>query len=287
MLAVSFRNVARNQPEKTRKGQYASQCFFARTGASLLPRGLVSAAIARRGRARRHRVPLTIPRFRRRPPGREQPPPPQTLRSALPTAQTGAMDLAADTVAERLRDGATQSAALDALEAHAPPIPTATALAAAPALVDVLSAATEHAALDRAALLFGRLVAEAAPEPAAVFGAATQGERYAALFAPDLLVEATQRAASTGGQALTQEDARSFACIKAFMGPMCVRGQTQPYAAGGRTTMEALGIVSTVLLPRVALATGHCDRHVCTAPSVRPRRLLTRDGSACWRRCSG
>eukprot|EP01046_Picozoa_sp_COSAG06_P047440 COSAG06_NODE_6903_length_2723_cov_3.582317_1_plen_63_part_10 len=38
------------------------------------------------------------------------------------------MDLAAGTVAERLRDGATQTAALEALEDHAAPIPTATAL---------------------------------------------------------------------------------------------------------------------------------------------------------------
>ena len=126
-----------------------------------------------------------------------------------PAERTG-MDLAAATVAERLRDGATQTAALEALEDHAAPIPTATALAAAPALVDVVSAATEHAAFDRSALLLVRLLVEAAPEPAPIFGAACQGERLAALHAPALVVEATQRA-STGGQPLTLEDARSLA----------------------------------------------------------------------------
>ena len=157
------------------------------------------------------------------------------------------MDLAAATVAERLRDGATQSAALEALEDHAAPIPTATALAAAPALVDVVSAATEHATFDRAALLLVRLLVEAAPEPAPIYGAACQGERLAALWAPALMVEATQRA-STGGQPLTLEDARSLACSRAHESPAVVRGYTQPYVASGRTAMEYHGIVSTVLL---------------------------------------
>ena len=147
------------------------------------------------------------------------------------------MDLAAGAVAERLRDGATQSAALEALEGHAAPIPTATALAAAPALVDVLSGTMERPMLDRAALLLARLLAEAAPEPAPIYGAATRGERFAALCAPALVVEATQRA-STGGQPLTREDAWSFACSKANQGPACVRGFTQPCADAGRTSMD-------------------------------------------------
>ena len=40
--------------------------------------------------------------------------------------------LAAETVAERLRDRATRSATLTTLESHAAPIPTAVSLAAAP-----------------------------------------------------------------------------------------------------------------------------------------------------------
>jgi hypothetical protein len=192
------------------------------------------------------------------------------------------MDLGADTVAERLRDGATQSAALDALEALAAPIPTATALAAAPALVDVLARATEHAALDRAALLLARLLAEAALDPAPIFGAALRGERYAAFWAPDLLVEATQRA-STGGQPLTREDARSFACNRAWVGPSFVRGHTKFYTAVGGSTMEGMGIVSTVPAASAGFALAAHTFMLCATPSLRRGLLLiTRDKSACW-----
>ena len=187
------------------------------------------------------------------------------------------MDLGADTVPERLRDGATQTAALDALEALAAPIPTATALAAAPALIDVLARATEHAALDRAALLLARLLAEAAPEPAVIFGAALRGERYAAFWAPDLLVEATQRA-STGGQPLTREDARSFACNRAWAGPSFVRGQTKFFTAVGGSTMEGLGIVSTVPAASAGFALATHTFILCATPSLRRGLLLiTRD----------
>ena len=189
------------------------------------------------------------------------------------------MDLGADTVAERLRDGATQTAALDALEALAAPIPTATALAAAPALVDVLARATEHAALDRAALLLARLLAEVAPESAAIFGAALRGERYAAFWAPDLLVEATQRASTgSGGQPLTREDARSFACNRAWVGPSIVRGQTKFFTAVGGSTMEGVGIVSTVPAASAGFAlAAHTFMLLCATPSLRRGLLLTRD----------
>ena len=85
------------------------------------------------------------------------------------------MDVSAATVAESLRSEATRIATLDALEALAPPIPSAVALAAAPALVDAMATEKERAAFDRCGLLLGRLHAEAAPEPAAVFGAALVG----------------------------------------------------------------------------------------------------------------
>ena len=69
-------------------------------------------------------------------------------------------DLAPDTVAERLRDRASRSATLAALESHAAPIPTAVSLAAAPALVGLMAmdgAEVERDAYDRAGLLLGRL----------------------------------------------------------------------------------------------------------------------------------
>jgi hypothetical protein len=61
---------------------------------------------------------------------RSNPAPPQE-----PAPRHSMADLAADTVAERLRDRDTRSATLAALESHAAPIPTAVSLAAAPALL--------------------------------------------------------------------------------------------------------------------------------------------------------
>ena len=153
------------------------------------------------------------------------------------------MDLDAGTVADRLRSGVTRAAALDALEALAPPIPAAVALAAAPALVDVITTETERASYDRCGLLLGRLCVEAASDPAAVIGEAMGGDRLAALFGPALLVEALQRA-SSAEQPLTKADARSYACLWARECPLHVRGWTAVYATTGRTMVEYFGIVS-------------------------------------------
>eukprot|EP01043_Picozoa_sp_COSAG02_P028963 COSAG02_NODE_1784_length_10941_cov_179.259823_1_plen_94_part_10 len=84
-------------------------------------------------------------------------------------------DLAVETVAERLRDRATRSVALAALERHATPIPTAVSLAAAPALLGLMAmdaAEVERDVYDRAGLLLARLHAEALPDVAAVHAAA-------------------------------------------------------------------------------------------------------------------
>ena len=48
-------------------------------------------------------------------------------------------ELAAETVAERLRDRVTRSATLTALESYPAPIPTAVSLAAAPALLELMA----------------------------------------------------------------------------------------------------------------------------------------------------
>ena len=94
--------------------------------------------------------------------------------------------LTTSTVAERLRDGATRLATLGALEAHAVPILADVALAAAPALYELLAldvAAVPREVHDRAGLLVARLCAEAVPRgaeaQAAVYGAALGGGRYA------------------------------------------------------------------------------------------------------------
>eukprot|EP01046_Picozoa_sp_COSAG06_P003155 COSAG06_NODE_119_length_23111_cov_51.658613_23_plen_183_part_00 len=158
---------------------------------------------------------------------------------------------AAATVADALRSPGTRDAALDALEALPPPIADDVALAAAPALADVVAGAAEEtgrAAFDRAALLLARLLAEASPDPASMFGAAFAGERAAAYHGARLVAEAAQRALS-GGEALTRADALSYACSYACYGPVDVRGCTAPRAAAGYTTVEHFTMVS-FLLPR-------------------------------------
>ena len=154
----------------------------------------------------------------------------------------------ADTVAGGLRSEATRTATLDALEALAEPIPSAVALAAAPALVDAMIMETERASFDRSGLLLARLCAEAAPESAtAVYGAALGGgERFAASFAPALVVGAVRRASSAAGQPLTREDARSYACFWAQEDRAHVRGLTAPYAVAGYSVVEYLAIVSFI-----------------------------------------
>ena len=155
-----------------------------------------------------------------------------------------AMAVTTATVADGLRSHATHIATLDALEALATPIASAVALAAAPALVDAMATETVRAAFDRCGLMLTRLLDEAVPDPAAVYGAATGGERLAALFTPALLVEALQRASSSG-QPLTREDAMSYACLCASReAPAVVRGYTAPEVAAGRTVREYWSIVS-------------------------------------------
>ena len=93
--------------------------------------------------------------------------------------------LTASTVVERLRDHSTRLATLGALEAHAGgPIPSDAALAAAPALYELLAldaAEVPHELFDRVFLLVARLIEEAvhrgAKAHAAVVGAAWGGGR--------------------------------------------------------------------------------------------------------------
>ena len=157
-----------------------------------------------------------------------------------------AMAVAAATVANGLRSEVSRIATLDTLDDLPPPIPSPVVLAAAPALVDAMAMETARASLDRCGLLLARLLDEAAPDPAALYGAALGGDRLAALFAPALLVEAVQRALEAG-QPLTRDDAMSAACLTAIYGPAYVRGYTAPEAAAGRTMSEYMGIVSCLV----------------------------------------
>ena len=144
-------------------------------------------------------------------------------------------DLAADTVASLLRDGATRTATLEALEQHErTPIGRAVALAAAPALFEALALdATEvgRDAFDRIGLLLARLAAEASDDPSAVYGAALGEGRLAAYYRSkgSVLAQAVGKAASE----VTRADARSFACAVAYITPSFVKGMTKPIAAAG------------------------------------------------------
>ena len=173
------------------------------------------------------------------------------MAMAMATA-TPELLLLPDTLAERLRAQDTRAAALQALDKLPPPCPPELALAAAPALVDVAAATEDRKVLDRCGLLLARLLAEALPDPSAVYGAALGGERLAAWFAPHLLVAATQRALGNGSgeggqQPLGREDAYSFACMHAWQLPAYARGFTAPEAAAGRTVMECIRIVRSLL----------------------------------------
>ena len=173
---------------------------------------------------------------------------PKQALIALLLEHPKALAVTMDTVAESLRAEATRAATLDNLEALAA-TPSAVALAAAPALVDVLTAENiDRASFDRSALLLARLVVEAAPEPAPVYGAAFSGERLVACMARGLVAEALQRALSDA-QPLTREDARSYACQCALNGPSFVRGAQAPIEATGHTVMEYMFIVSFLACP--------------------------------------
>jgi hypothetical protein len=151
-------------------------------------------------------------------------------------------DIAADTVAERLRDRATRSATLAALESHAAPIPTAVSLAAAPALLGLMAmdgAEVERDTYDCAGLLLGRLEAEALPDVVAVHGAAFGEGRYERLWNANSVVNAALRQPAAE---LTRADARSYACSCAYEPINCARGYSEPWHAVGLTAREFVGL---------------------------------------------
>eukprot|EP01046_Picozoa_sp_COSAG06_P065928 COSAG06_NODE_16406_length_1003_cov_1.012168_1_plen_253_part_10 len=152
-------------------------------------------------------------------------------------------ELTAAAVVQDLRTNPTQAPALDALEAMVAPIPRELALATAPALVDVAAGTEDRATLDRCTVLLARLMAEAAPDPSVIYGAAFAGEGIITYWASGLIVEAIQRAVGTDATELTREDAYSHACLRAHYAPAYVRGFTCVEKAAGRTAMEFIKLV--------------------------------------------
>ena len=163
-------------------------------------------------------------------------------------------DLSPDTVAALIADPATRSAALDALEAHSGAHDEALALAAGPALTDVMLLDADqvgHELFQRVGLLRARLVDEAA-DSHAVFGSAlnggSDGGRWKAQFtAPDNVIA---RAVAKAPEEIDEQDALSYACMWAAWPSMF--SSTYPTLPGDDSAMDHLVIWAT-------------ECHVCSA----------------------
>ena len=156
--------------------------------------------------------------------------------------------VSADTVASLLRGRDTRAATLAALDAHASPIDEAVALAAAPALVELLaldaSELGDRSLFDCIGLLLGRLAAEASDDPAPVFGAALgEGRLVALLWSTEQSEEGSvlARAARKPAAELTRADAYSYACCNTLFAAGIVRGYTELFASAGFSTNSWLG----------------------------------------------
>ena len=195
------------------------------------------------------------------------------------------------TVGSNVRDRGTRQSTLEALEAHAMPIPTAAALAAAGPLFELLAldaVEVPREVFDRAGLLVGRLCAEALPRgaeaEAEMFGAALGGGQHARFFGAEsnVIAEALRKPAAE----LTRADARSWACWVAHAPPGFARGATAAWkAAGFATTLEFFALVSpppvlTLAVPHQGL-TARCGRPRRTWARIRSCRRRRRRATTC------
>jgi hypothetical protein len=150
---------------------------------------------------------------------------------------------AADTVAQLLLDAETRPTTLEALEANGGAIDSAIALAAAPALVELLTASADEvnqAQFECVGLLLNRLFMEASADPSVVFGAAHGDGRMAALLRSSDNVAA--RALRKPAEKLTAADVRSVVLHDTWNAPVGVRGWTKPHAAAELSTLQVFGI---------------------------------------------
>jgi hypothetical protein len=149
----------------------------------------------------------------------------------------------ADKMVAHLQDPAARDTALDALERHEAPIPTAVALVVAPVLVDLLASdatTVERGTFDRVGLLLARLQAEALPEPAAIYGAAFVNKGWERVMDADSVVN--KALLHKPAAELTLEDARSYACSTAREAPVCVYGWTHAWTAAGYGDLQFLAM---------------------------------------------
>ena len=146
---------------------------------------------------------------------------------------------APDAVHALLATAASRPATLAALEDHPAPLDRALAVAAAPALVELLTVSADDvdaATFQRAGLLLARLLAEAPDDPSIIFGAAFGEDRLAALWNSEDSVLA--RALLKPANQLTADDALSLACAEAHNCPALVRGYTATWRAVGLNGLE-------------------------------------------------
>eukprot|EP01043_Picozoa_sp_COSAG02_P038773 COSAG02_NODE_3014_length_7551_cov_83.019995_7_plen_190_part_00 len=140
---------------------------------------------------------------------------------------TAVEPLSPTSVSRLLADPNTRITTIDQLEAHAGPHEAALALAAAPALTDLLcldASEVEPALFQRVGLLRARLIEEAS-DLAAAWGAAHADGRYAMLLrAPNVV----SRVCSEPVAELEIEDAMSYAC-----------GDPAPWYAAGAGGIDA------------------------------------------------
>ena len=149
--------------------------------------------------------------------------------------------LAPDAVAALLGGRETRLAALDALEAEPAQHDAALALAAAPALTDILclsESEVDPELFQRVSLLRARLVAEAA-DPPAVCGAGWSGGRFARFFAAE--ANAVANMMSSKPTALTRSDAMCLACEAAVYTPAYVFGWERLASSCGFSSANPFG----------------------------------------------
>jgi hypothetical protein len=182
----------------------------------------------------------------------------ETRHGQHPCGAPNAMVVAADTVAQCLLDSDTRADTLESLELHATPIPTPLAMAAAPALFEMLlldASALDRGTFDRVALLLARLEAEAPLDDGYVLHGAAFGDGgYEKLFKANNIAHAALRKPASE---LTKADATSYACLQAYdNASLSARGFAAPWHAAGLTErgfiklwMGLEPIVSKKLMP--------------------------------------
>ena len=154
--------------------------------------------------------------------------------------------LSPTSVSRLLADPNTRITTIDQLEAHAGPHEEALALAAAPALTDLLcldASEVDRALFQRVGLLRALLIEEAS-DPVAAWGAAHADGRYAKLLrAPNVVSRVC-----SGEKPVSEleiEDAMSYACGDAAPWYAATAGGFDaPVAAAGMSAKELVGVYS-------------------------------------------